>query len=198
MYKRITVLAISALLVTGCSSQSNNANSAQEKRNKFDVCKITFLKQVPDKSYNDSPDFYDKQAEEGCSPLLTLDDSDSFINPTPSLIPKKESITLDQVCKIIRQAAFAHRDFGQSFFEGDGDIYETYYAKVRSYMKKAVPLLQAMGENNKKLVEYAQEAIFDSYGFNGTWKGAEGRLYSTCNITKDSVDNDFDVMMGYN
>jgi hypothetical protein len=55
-------------LVTGCSGSSEL--NAQEKRNNFDLCKIEFIKQIGEKEFKSHSDYYEKQADQSCAPLL--------------------------------------------------------------------------------------------------------------------------------
>jgi hypothetical protein len=62
----IVLFAILALSGCGGASELN----AQEKRNNFDLCKIEFVKQIGANELEAHSDFYEKQAESGCGPLL--------------------------------------------------------------------------------------------------------------------------------
>ena len=56
------------LALSGCGGASEL--NAQEKRNNFDLCKIEFVKQIGTNELKAHSDFYEKQAESGCGPLL--------------------------------------------------------------------------------------------------------------------------------
>jgi hypothetical protein len=71
MNKRFGLICIAVLVLSGCAG--SNTLNAQDKRNNFDLCKIDFLKQVNEKEYKSHSEFYEKQADEGCSPLLGAD-----------------------------------------------------------------------------------------------------------------------------
>jgi hypothetical protein len=71
MIKRLGLIFIAILVLSGCAG--SNTLNAQDKRNNFDLCKIDFLKQVNEKEYKSHSEFYEKQADEGCSPLLGAD-----------------------------------------------------------------------------------------------------------------------------
>ena len=71
MIKRLGLISIAILVLSGCAG--SNTLNAQDKRNNFDLCKIDFLKQVNEKEYKSHSEFYEKQADEGCSPLLGAD-----------------------------------------------------------------------------------------------------------------------------
>ena len=61
-------LALFSILLGGCGGSSGL--NAQEKRNNFDLCKIDFVKQINAKDFKSQADFYEKQAEQVCGPLL--------------------------------------------------------------------------------------------------------------------------------
>jgi len=71
MFKRIAIACLAILILSGCAG--SNTLNAQDKRNNFDLCKIEFLKQINEKEYKSHSEFYEKQAEEGCGPLLSPD-----------------------------------------------------------------------------------------------------------------------------
>ena len=71
MIKRLGLISIAILVLSGCAG--SNTLNAQDKRNNFDLCKIDFLKQVNEKEFKAHSEFYEKQADEGCSPLLSAD-----------------------------------------------------------------------------------------------------------------------------
>jgi hypothetical protein len=81
--KRLILPFIFVLLLSACGD--SESLSAEDRRNNFDECKITFIKQVTEASYKSNQASYDKQAEEGCAPLLKLDktESESFKPPVP-------------------------------------------------------------------------------------------------------------------
>ena len=49
------------LLLTACGN--SELLSAQDKRNNFDACKISFLKQISEKDYKTNQSTFDKKAE---------------------------------------------------------------------------------------------------------------------------------------
>jgi hypothetical protein len=71
MLKRIGIVCLSVVMLSGCAG--SKTLNAQDKRNNFDLCKIEFLKQVNEKEYKSYSDFYEKQADESCAPLLGAD-----------------------------------------------------------------------------------------------------------------------------
>jgi len=77
------------------------------------------------------------------------------------------------------------------------DDLEPYYERIRMHIRDAIPLLQKMGSEYAQVLQYAEDAQFNSYGFNGTWEGSEGRLFASCGITKESVVRDSDAMFGW-
>lgn len=81
--KRLISVAILTLLLSSCGG--SEVLSAEERRNNFDSCKIEFLQQIADNNYKSNKSSFDKQADEGCSPLLQLDKSESenFQPPKP-------------------------------------------------------------------------------------------------------------------
>jgi hypothetical protein len=191
----ILILMVSGILIlSGCGESKL---SAQEKRNNFDACKIEFVKKVPQANYKADPSNYDKQAEQGCSPLLTAEQSavESFSAPSPSIAPVQKQASFEDFCALMKKAAFAHLEFGKKYLEDNS--YEEYYLRVQSYMIKGGALLRTMDGNNDSLISDAQDASTNAYGFNGTWAGAEGRLYAACGISKDSVTKSADKMFGY-
>ena len=196
----ISILVVSGiLLLSGCG---DSKLSAQEKRNNFDACKIEFVKKVPQANYKADPSNYDKQAEQGCSSLLTAEQSEveNFSAPSPSIAPVQKQASFEDFCALMKKAAFAHLEFNRNFFWNDdsnGTNQEKYYLRVQSYMIKAGTLLRTMKGNNDSLIADAQDASTNSYGFNGTWNGSEGRLYAACGISKDSVTKSYDKMMGF-
>jgi hypothetical protein len=197
------VFSISSLfLIALLSSCASPQLSAQDKRNNFDACTLEFIKKIDQSEYNNNPKYYDKQAAQGCSPLLTAetDEVEKFVAPNPSMAPKEEVASLDDFCALMKKAAFAHREFGRQFFkkaDPNGYNNEKYYSRIRSYMRDGASLLRTLSGNYTSLIADAQDAVIDSYGFDGNWNGSEGRLYATCSITKDSVDKDFYNMMGW-
>ena len=68
-FLNVGVLLIFILALSGCGSASEL--NAQEKRNNFDLCKIEFFKQVSADEFKAHSDFYEKQADAGCGPLLS-------------------------------------------------------------------------------------------------------------------------------
>jgi len=68
-FLNVGVLLIFILALSGCGSASEL--NAQEKRNNFDLCKIKFFKQVSADDFKAHSDFYEKQADAGCGPLLS-------------------------------------------------------------------------------------------------------------------------------
>lgn len=71
MLKRLTFACLAILILSGCSS--SKSLTAQDKRNNFDLCKIEFLKQISESESKLHSEFYGKQADEGCAPLLSAD-----------------------------------------------------------------------------------------------------------------------------
>jgi len=192
---RLILGLATTLLITGCGSSSEL--SAQEKRNNFDACKIEFLKQIPVNRYENAPSIYDKQAEEGCSVLLTAnkDEAEQFISPTPSLEPEKPKVTFEQVCEKIRKAAYAHNEFDTD--DDSDDLYDRWYARIRSYFSEAASLMRSMDGNYDSLIADAESASTNARGVNsGRLLVTEERLYAACKISEDAVWKDFDKWLG--
>jgi hypothetical protein len=85
--------------ISGCASSSKL--DSQQLRNNFDVCRIDFLKQIGNSEFKSHSDFYEKQAEEACGPLLSgeIENAENFVPPklkkysSSNLDPNNDSTT---------------------------------------------------------------------------------------------------------
>lgn len=191
--KRFLPIAL-VFLLTSCGSAEL---SAQDMRNNFDSCKIKFLKNIDQKDFEKNKASYQKQAEEGCLPLLEAnqDQVDKFIDPTPKLMPKVPTVSFDAVCEKIRKAAYAHREFRND--DESDDFYDRWYGRIRSYFREAATLMRSMDGNYGSLIADAENATVGARGVNsGALLGSEERLYSACKLSEDVVWNDFHKWMG--
>jgi hypothetical protein len=68
-FLNIGIILFVILALSGCGGASEL--NAQEKRNNFDLCKIELFKQVSANEFKAHSDFYEKQADAGCGPLLS-------------------------------------------------------------------------------------------------------------------------------
>lgn len=86
MKKRFLNFGIALFVIialTGCGGA--NELNAQEKRNNFDLCKIEFFKQISAGELKAHSDFYEKQADAGCGPLLSEGASKLVDFPVPKI-----------------------------------------------------------------------------------------------------------------
>ncbi len=193
--KRFLPIGLGLLLILSACGSSEL--SAQDKRNNFDSCKIKFLQKIDQKDFENNKSNYEKQAEEGCQPLLDAnqEEIDKFVYPTPSLMPKKPTITFDAVCAKIRSAAYAHREFRND--DESEDFYDRWYGRIRSYFQQAASLMRSMDGNYDSLIADAENAAVNARGVNaGSLLPSEERLYSACKLSEEVVWNDFEKWMG--
>lgn len=188
------------MLALLASCGSTEKLSAAEQRNNFDACKINFIKIIPDSDYSKNKASFDTQADEACSPLLTLDKlgSEKFVPAAPDLkaIQNAAASGMKEVCKLIHSAAYAHNEFDTKAI-GETIDYEVWYNRIRSYFKKAAQLLREIPGNNTSLISAAEQAGLYGRGVNaGTLTSGESQLYSACNISEDKVWADFEKWMG--
>lgn len=196
------LIPIALILVCVLSACGSAELSAEEKRNNFDLCKINFLKKVDQNVYDNEKDFYEKQAQEGCSPLLTANNQqvEIFVQPIPSPPPPKElkknatGVSFDSVCALVKKAAYAHREFRGD--DDSDDIYDRWYGRIRSYFREAASKLRMLDGNYTNLIEQAEDASLRARGVNGGLTSSEKALYSACNISEDLVYEDFMKWLG--
>jgi hypothetical protein len=191
--RKISMILLLPLLLTACGN--SELLSAQDKRNNFDACKISFLKQISEKDYKTNQSTFDKQAEEGCAPLLTADASTlkNFSSPKPIKIEstEKSATSFQQVCDKIKKAAYAHNEMTNYDDDAD-DYYDKWYGKIRGYFRDAASMMRSLGGNYTGLIADAQSASTSARGVNaGGLSYAEERLYSACKISEDAVSADF-------
>ncbi len=195
-------IPIALILVLALSACGSTELSAEEKRNNFDLCKINFLKKIDQNIYDDNKDFYEKQAQEDCSPLLTANNQqvEMFVQPIPSTPPANElnknasGVSFDSVCALVKKAAYAHREFRSD--DDSEDIYDRWYGRIRGYFREAASKLRILKGNYTSLIEQAEDASMRARGVNGGLTSSEKGLYSACNISEDIVFEDFMKWLG--
>lgn len=196
MVKQTLSILVSVVLLSACGNSGGvKAESAQDKRNNFDSCKITFLKQISEIEYKANQAVFDKQAEEACAPLLTSEESSikDFVVPKPVADSKgsnKLDVTFSSVCEKIKKAAYAHREM-TNYNDDAGDYYDKWYGKIRAYFRDAAALMRSMSGNYSGLIADAQSAATNARGVNGVLTYAEERLYVACKISVETVSEDF-------
>ena len=184
------------LLLSACGNSGGvKSESAQDKRNNFDSCKITFLKQISETEYKASQAIFDKQSEEACAPFLTGEESSikDFVVPKPKPITKSNSsnVTFNSVCALVKKAAYAHREMTNYNDDAD-DYYDKWYGKIRAYFREAASLMRSLSGNYSGLIADAQSASTNARGVNaGSLTYAEERLYVACEISEETVTEDF-------
>ena len=192
------ILLLACITLTGCGSSSEL--SAQEKRNNFDACRIEFLAQVPQNAYSSDTKYFEKQADENCGKLLTLNANEAagFV-PKKPVLPAASVVTtsMKDVCKLVTSAAYAHNEFNSDAV-GETIEYDVWYARIQSYFKKAAVVLRKMDGDNSTLISAAEQASLNARGVNaGRLTPGEELLYSTCNISEDKVTADFERWGGF-
>lgn len=191
--KKLPMLLSLLLILTSCGN--SGSLSAQEKRNNFDSCKISFLKQITEKDYKANQSAFDKQSEEVCAPLLNTEAPTLKNFPIPKPIgiesATKSSASFQQVCDKVKKAAYAHNEMTNYDDDAD-DYYDRWYGKIRSYFRDAATIMRSLNGNYTGLIADAQSASTSARGVNaGGLSYAEERLYSACNISEDVVSADF-------
>jgi hypothetical protein len=73
------------------------------KRNNFDSCKISYLKEVPDSVYKQTPDLYDKQADAACAPILTMDPAEAKNFKVE--VPTVKVVTKEELCAVLKKSS---------------------------------------------------------------------------------------------
>jgi hypothetical protein len=195
--KKLFLVLPTLLLLSSCGSSGEL--SAAEQRNNFDLCKINFVKEIPDAKYSENKATFDTQADEACGPLLTLDKAgtENFKSPVADLkaIENASLAGMKEVCKLINAAAYAHNEFNSDAI-GETIDYDVWYNRIRSYFKKAAQLLRTLPGNNTSLISAAEQASLSARGVNaGSLTSGEDQLYSECNISEDKVWENFDKWM---
>jgi hypothetical protein len=186
---------VNLLLAVGIAGCGSSDLSAQEKRNNFDACKIQFLTQVPQETYLGSKAIFDKQADENCGALLTLNGSvaENF-TPKKPVIPSPKAVStvsMKDVCKLVNSAAYAHNEFDHNEI-GETIDYDVWYSRIQGYFKKATVILRKLPGDNTNLVSAAEQASLNARGVNA-FRLTQGEvlLYSTCNISEEKVYENF-------
>jgi hypothetical protein len=198
--RRVYLLTISLSLLVSLTACGSSELTAQEKRNNFDSCKIEFLAQVPQEKYLKTKTLFDKQADENCAQLLSLNGDEALnFKPKQPVIPTTAAtasqITMKDVCKLVTAAAYAHNEFDTDAI-GETIDYQVWYSRIQSYFKKAAAMLRKLPGDNSNLVSAAEQASLNASGVNTGLDSSEELLYSTCNISEEKVYENFEKWMG--